>query len=378
MNKLRKALALILSLAAILCFPISASALSDEALPTIDYARTGSVDIYKYDLTSAEKDGVWNSSYVSTGVRDEAGVDSILGNTQMSRKKKMILGIILLSIALLVCLYPVISNFTAVKYQSIVQTRYEKAVSNMDDTELQKAKEAALAYNRTLIPGVADNLSFSEEALKSAAENYDNLLNIRGDGIMGYVEIPKIDVNLPIYHGTGDDSLDRGVGHLLGSSLPVGGETSHAVLTAHSGLAGLRLFSDLDKLECGDTFYIHTLDETMAYMVLEINTVLPEDTSKLVILPEHDVCTLVTCTPYGVNTHRLMVRGTRIRNDQAKYVENLKAERNEREGVTQSTWHQEYFKGIGLGVICIAAIGIVFEINRIRPRRRKRGLHEKG
>ena len=181
----------------------------------------------------------------------------------MSRKKKMILGIILLSIALLVCLYPVISNFTAVKYQSIVQTRYEKAVSNMDDTELQKAKEEALAYNRTLIPGVADNLSFSEEALKSAAENYENLLNIRGDGIMGYVEIPKIDVNLPIYHGTGDDSLDRGVGHLLGSSLPVGGETSHAVLTAHSGLAGQRLFSDLDKLECGDTFYVHTLDETI-------------------------------------------------------------------------------------------------------------------
>ena len=193
----------------------------------------------------------------------------------MSRKTKIILGLTILVIALLVCLYPVISNFTAVKYQSIVQTRYEKAVSNMDDTELQKAKEAALAYNRTLIPGVADNLSFSEEALKSAAENYENMLNIRGDGIMGYVEIPKIGVNLPIYHGTGDDSLDRGVGHLLGSSLPVGGETSHAVLTAHSGLAGQRLFSDLDKLECGDTFYVHTLDETMAYMVLEINTVLP-------------------------------------------------------------------------------------------------------
>ena len=308
----------------------------------------------------------------------EAGVKTCLPFSRMSRKTKIILGLTILIIALLVCLYPVISNFTAVKYQSIVQTRYEKAVSDMDDETLKKAKKAALAYNRTLIPGVADNLSFSEEALKAAAENYENLLNIRGDGIMGYVEIPKIDVNLPIYHGTGDDSLDRGVGHLLGSSLPVGGETSHTVLTAHSGLAGQRLFSDLDKLECGDTFYVHTLDETMAYMVLEINTVLPEDTSKLVILPEHDVCTLVTCTPYGVNTHRLMVRGTRIRNDQAEYVENLKAERNEREGVTQSTWQQEYFKGIGLGVICIAAIGIVFEINRIRPRRRKRGLHEKG
>lgn len=296
----------------------------------------------------------------------------------MSRKKKIHFGVILLLIALLVCLYPVISNFTAVKYQSIVQTRYEKAVSNMGSEELQATKEAALAYNRTLIPGVADNLAFSEEALKSAAENYDNLLNIRGDGIMGYVEIPKIDVNLPIYHGTGDDSLDRGVGHLLGSSLPVGGETSHSVLTAHSGLAGQWLFSDLDKLKCGDTFYIHMLDETMAYMVLEINTVLPEDTSKLVIMPDHDVCTLVTCTPYGVNTHRLMVRGTRIQNTQAEYVESLKAERTEREGITQSTWQQEYFKGILLGLICIGAVGIAFEINRIRPKRRKRGLHEKG
>lgn len=296
----------------------------------------------------------------------------------MSRKMKIIIGTILLLIALLVCLYPVISNFTAVKYQSIVQTRYEKAVSNMDSEELQATKKAALAYNRTLIPGVADNLSFSKEALKSAAENYDNLLNIRGDGIMGYVEIPKIDVNLPIYHGTGDDSLDRGVGHLLGSSLPVDGETSHSVLTAHSGLAGQRLFSDLDKLKCGDTFYIHTLDETMAYMVLEINTVLPEDTSKLVIMPDHDVCTLVTCTPYGVNTHRLMVRGTRIQNTQAEYVESLKTERDGREGVTQSTWQREYFKGILLGLTCIGAVVIALEINRIRPKRRKRGLHEKG
>jgi len=182
----------------------------------------------------------------------------------MSRKTKMILGIILLSIALLVCLYPVISNFTAVKYQSIVQTRYEKAVSNMDDTELKKAKEAALAYNRTLIPGVADNLSFSEEALKSAAENYENLLNIRGDGIMGYVEIPKIDVILPIYHGTEEETLDRGIGHLIGSSLPIGGSNTHAILTGHSGLASQKMFSDLDKLEIGDTFYLEVLNEVLA------------------------------------------------------------------------------------------------------------------
>lgn len=280
----------------------------------------------------------------------------------------------MLIVALLVCLYPVICNFTATKYQSIVQTQYNKTVSKLDDAELQKAKEAALEYNRKLMKSSNDTLMYSENYLKIASDNYDNLLNIRGDGIMGYVEIPKIDVNLPIYHGTGDESLDRGVGHLLGSSLPIGGETSHTVLTAHSGLAGQRLFSDLDKLECGGTFYIHTLDETMAYMVVEINTVLPEDTSKLSIQPGNELCTLVTCTPYGVNTHRLLVRGVRIENEQAECVEKLIAENEES---VQSTWQREYFKGIGLGLAGLFIFAVALEINRIRPKtRRKRGRHE--
>lgn len=244
----------------------------------------------------------------------------------------------------------------------------------MDDTEVQLAKEAALEYNRKLVDTSGDSLMYSEDYLKLASDNYDNLLNVRGDGIMGYVEIPKIDVNLPIYHGTDDESLARGVGHLLGSSLPIGGETSHTVLTAHSGLAGQRLFSDLDKLECGDTFYIHTQDDTMAYMVVEINTVLPEDTSKLSIQQGNELCTLVTCTPYGVNTRRLLVRGVRIENEQAECVERLIAENEE---TVQSTWEREYFKGIGLGLVGLFIFAVVLEINRIRPkRRRKRGRHE--
>lgn len=262
----------------------------------------------------------------------------------------------------------------ATKYQSIVQTQYNRAVTQMDDTELQLAKEAALEYNRKLVDTSGDSLMYSEDYLTLAEDNYDNLLSIRGDGIMGYVEIPKIDVNLPIYHGTGDESLDRGVGHLLGSSLPIGGKTSHTVLTAHSGLAGQRLFSDLDELECGDIFYIHTLDETMAYMVVEINAVLPEDTSKLSIQPGNEICTLVTCTPYGVNTHRLLVRGVRIANEQAELVEKLVAENKES---VQSTWEREYFKGIGFGVVGLFIVAVALEINRIRPkRRRKRGRHE--
>ena len=204
----------------------------------------------------------------------------------MRKKRKIILGLALLAAAILTCLYPLISNYTATKYQSFVQSRYERKVETMDNAQIDDMRQATLAYNRMLIPGTGSTLSFAEETLQQAEKDYEQLLNVRGDGIMGYVEIPKINVELPIYHGTGDDSLDRGVGHLLGSSLPVGGETSHTVLTAHSGLAGKRLFSDLDQLEIGDIFYLHVLDETMAYMVMEINTVLPEDTSKLTILPE--------------------------------------------------------------------------------------------
>ena len=293
----------------------------------------------------------------------------------MRKKRKIILGLALLDAAILTCLYPLISNYTATKYQSFVQSRYERKVQTMDNTQIDNMRQAALAYNRMLIPGAGGTLSFAEETLRQAETDYEQLLNVRGDGIMGYVEIPKINVELPIYHGTGDDSLDRGVGHLLGSSLPVGGETSHTVLTAHSGLAGQRLFSDLDQLEIGDIFYLHVLDETMAYMVMEINTVLPEDTSKLTILPEHDACTLVTCTPYGVNTHRLMVRGTRIANVQAQQQLVRKAES---ESETPSTCQEEYLKGLGFGFLGLIGFGIALEINRIRPkRRRKRGKHEK-
>lgn len=293
----------------------------------------------------------------------------------MRKKRKIILGLALLAAAILTCLYPLISNYTAIKYQSLVQSRYERKVQTMDNTQIDDMRQAALAYNRMLIPGTGGTLSFAVETLRQAEKDYEQLLNVRGDGIMGYVEIPKINVELPIYHGTGDDSLDRGVGHLLGSSLPMGGETSHTVLTAHSGLAGQRLFSDLDQLEIGDIFYLHVLDETMAYMVMEINTVLPEDTSKLTILPEHDVCTLVTCTPYGVNTHRLMVRGTRIANDQAQQQ---LVRKTESESETPSTWQDEYLKGLGFGFLGLIGFAVALEINHIRPRRRrKRGKHEK-
>lgn len=155
----------------------------------------------------------------------------------------------------------------------------------------------------------------------SAAENYNSQLDIAGNGIIGYVIIPKIQVNLPIYHGTDAEVLDRGVGHLLGSSLPVGGKNTHTILSGHSGMASQKMFTDLEQLVPGDVFYLNVLGETMAYQVTEINTVLPYETDLLGIVPGEDLCTLVTCTPYGINTHRLLVRGSRIPYEEAAVME---------------------------------------------------------
>ena len=161
---------------------------------------------------------------------------------------------------------------------------------------------------------------------------------------MGYVEIPKIDVNLPIYHGTSEEVLQKGIGHLVGSSLPIGGEGFHSVLTGHSGLAGAKLFSDLDQLVPGDTFFLHILGETLAYEVTEINTVLPYETELLLAVPGEDLCTLVTCTPYGVNSHRLLVRGSRVPYEKAM-EEALETPKE----TVRSTWKENYLRGLAIG-----------------------------
>ena len=170
---------------------------------------------------------------------------------------------------------------------------------------------------------------------------------------MGYVEIPAIGVNLPIYHGTEESTLDRGVGHLLGSSLPVGGTATHCVLTGHSGLAGQKMFSDLNLLKEGDIFFLRVLGQTLAYKVVEVYTVLPEDTGKLTIDAGRDLCTLVTCTPYGVNSHRLLLRGERTEYEEAVSV----IEDAEFTPVEESTWGDEYRHGLIYGGLTVAGIG---------------------
>jgi len=266
-------------------------------------------------------------------------------------------------------LYPLVSNYVNQKYASEIQTAYQELIQQADDSVLQGAKQRAVAYNLAITPGTAD--AYSEESLLSAAENYDRQLNIAGNGIMGYVEIPKIQVNLPIYHGTDTEVLDRGVGHLLGSALPVGGENTHTILSGHSGMASQRMFTDLEQLAQGDVFYLNVLNEMLAYQVTEINTVLPYETDLLGIVPGEDLCTLVTCTPYGVNTHRLLVRGSRIPYEEAAVLE-------EKNAVTEpaaSTWETKYLQGLLLG--CAAAGGVSMIIF-LGMRVKKRTLHRKG
>ncbi len=279
----------------------------------------------------------------------------------MKKRKITICAVVLFLTALGLTLYPLISNYVNQKYASEIQTAYQELIQQTDDSVLQEAKQRAIAYNLAITPGMAD--AYSEEALLSAAEDYDDQLDIAGNGIMGYVEIPKIQVNLPIYHGTDAEVLDRGVGHLLGSSLPVGGENTHTILSGHSGMASQKMFTDLEQLTSGDVFYLNVLDETLAYQVTEINTVLPYETDLLGIVPGEDLCTLVTCTPYGVNTHRLLVRGSRIPYEEAAVMEEETASTEP----SASTWEVKYLQGLLLG--CAVAGGVfavIFLVMRIK------------
>ena len=279
----------------------------------------------------------------------------------ISTKKKVIticIATLAFLIALGITLYPMISTWYNERHQAEVHIHYQEKVEQVDNTKLIEAKELAVAYNQTILPGAQDEDSFSKEALLSASENYGSLLNLAGDGIMGYVEVPTIGVTLPIFHGTNNSTLERGVGHLLGSSLPVGGESTHSVLTAHSGMASQKMFSDLDRLKIGDIFFLDVLGEKLAYQVDQIKTVLPYDTTFLQTEIGNDLCTLVTCTPFGVNTHRLLVRGTRIEYEEAEVIVEEKLETEE---PVKSTWEQQYLQGIliGIGAVVILGLGLL-------------------
>ena len=232
------------------------------------------------------------------------------------RKKALliVIAIVVLLIGIGIMLYPLISNLYENAYHSEVIQSYQEDVNALDTEQLQEELKKARRYNDALHDLILKEDPFTTE-FEVQNVDYENLLNINQDGVMSYVEIPEIDVYLPIYHGTTDDVLERGVGHIINTSLPIGGKSTHCVISAHSGSPSATLFTRLDELKEGDEFYLYTLGEKLSYEVDQIKTVLPHETDDFRIVEGQDYVTLVTCTPYGINTHRLLVRGHRTANN---------------------------------------------------------------
>ena len=247
-------------------------------------------------------------------------------------------------VALGLLLYPLVGELLSEKYHSSVETTYTAAIEDTDDAELTAQRKAAEQYNAMLSGAAITKGGASAPPLAYAEQ-------LTVGGAMCYVDIPKISVYLPVQHGTGAETLEKSVGHVVGTSLPVGGESTHAVLSAHSGMASAKLFSDIDQLTEGDMFYVHVLGEVLAYEVDAINTVLPTDTSLLQIEAGKDLVTLVTCTPFGINTHRLLVRGHRV-----PYIPEQETTAAAGKPAA-SSWTQHYLNGLGIGLGAVAVVG---------------------
>lgn len=272
----------------------------------------------------------------------------------------------LLILAGLTCaLYPWISEYLFEnRADSLIET-YQAEAQEIDDTDKTEMLTVAREYNKNLLRSTAvlsDPFTVAENAEDKT--DYNSVLAFDSTGLMGTIEIPCIKVDLPIYHGTSDDILQKGIGHLEGSSFPVGGEDTHAVLSGHTGLNTAKLFTDLTEVEEGDLFYLHILGDVLAYKVRDINVVEPSDTSLLQIKPGEDLVTLVTCTPYGVNSHRLLVTGERT-----EYVEEEHAEAIEKSSATDSNWMGQYKKALIIG-LCVAG-GLILTYEIVKRIRRK-------
>lgn len=282
----------------------------------------------------------------------------------MSKKVKILLIVLCLLMFLVsaaVVAYPLVSNYLAEQRQAAVITSYDEAIGAAQAEEITTALHDAKAYNTALANGQTEGVA-----------DYDRLLNPTGSGVMGIISIPAIGVELPIYHGT--QSLELGARHLQGTSLPVGGDSTHCVISAHSGMSSEKMFTDLEQLSEGDVFHLSVLGQKLFYEVDQILTVLPDDTVPLRIVQGEDCCTLLTCTPYGVNTHRLLVRGHRIAYELDAAAEDVQTP----VGVKQSTWMQQYLRGILCGVGIVVCVAIAFGcLVLIRRRRNGRRNNEK-
>ncbi len=266
-----------------------------------------------------------------------------------------------------ILMYPSFADAWNRHRNKLLAAEYEETVSEIQSDEIERIAGEAREYNRQhTVNEVQDIFENSEDYTLS--HPYDSLLNPNGDEVMGSIEIPKINIELAIYHGTGAEALSKGVGHIQGTSIPVGGVNTHAVLAAHRGLANAKLFTDLDRMETGDIFFLHILGDTLAYQVDQINVVSPDDLTLIQIEPGRDLCTLLTCTPYGVNTHRLLVRGSRV-----PYRPEAVSEESGKYEVTLQQDDPIRFAAAGL-----TAALIIVVLMRMMIIRKKRHNHNKG
>lgn len=292
------------------------------------------------------------------------------------KRKLAIFGIILIFIAGIgVLSYPLVSSVINNYVSRSSVEEYSKTVAEMPNEKAEELIKAAQKYNNSLSNNLILTDPFDQEAFQKIGADYENVLNINDDGLIGYIDIPKINVYLPIYHGTDSKVLAKGAGHLQNTSFPVGGTSTHSVISAHSAYPGETFFDYLTDMEVGDEFYIHILDRTLKYQVDQIEVILPEEVNSLRIVDGEDLVTLLTCTPYSVNTHRLLVRGKRVEYDDTKYVET---------GVSLASFDNGYIFFLGykipylvagliiVGFVAVVVFIIIFLLKRSRKKNKRK------
>ncbi len=285
---------------------------------------------------------------------------------------RIVLVLLLFLSAFALMIYPFVANYVFEnRTDSLVQT-VEESAEQIDDGKRAEELELARRYNEMIASGhIQLQDPFVKNETNEFADNYDSLLCMTEDGVMGFIKIPSIDVSLPIYHGTDEYTLEVGAGHLQGTSLPIGGTGTHSVITGHTGLSNAKLFTDLSELEIGDIFLLSVYGENLAYEIDQIKTVLPYELEDLAVDSRMDFCTLLTCTPYGVNTHRLLVRGQRT-----DYQEVMEHEELYRAKAVESKWMQEYKRDILISsVALIAALILYFYFMYVKGKKNSRKEH---
>ena len=281
-----------------------------------------------------------------------------------SEKLLLIISIIFIILGVGIFLYPSISNYLAEKNHIDIIRNYDNLI-----VKINEEKEKARIYNENL-SGDPVHDPFVIGSGYALPENYKEVLNVSDDGVMGYVEIPKISVYLPIYHGTSDEVLEKGVGHIQNTSVPIGGNSTHSILTGHTGLPNAELFTRLDELGIGDIFYIHVLDDVLTYKVFETKVILPDKIDELRILNGKDYVTLVTCTPYGVNSHRLLVKAERVEYEEYSVTKSTTDEEGT-DTKKESPSKHYYLTGTQIGIVLLVLILTIVSIIGISIRRKK-------